>query len=168
MVQFDEYFEAMLRKADRETCARYRNCIIDEQRRRNECKNNAVQIGNNIDAQYKELARMKRWQIAFAIISLIGAFAALNIVFGASAQGLTALKVCGIILMILNELFFIRNLLRSLLLSSILKEAENTVVYVTKAPRANSDFPESFRNIPADSDEILRSKKQMLDELLGF
>lgn len=168
MVQFDENFENILRNGDRETCARYRNCIIDEQRRRDECKNNAVQIGNTLDSQYKELARMKRLQIASAIISSIGTFAALNIVFGASAQGLTALKVCGIILMILNELFFIRGLLRSLLLSSILKETENTVVYVTRTPRANIDFPESFRNIPIDSDAILRRKKQLLDELLGF
>lgn len=168
MIQFDENFEAMLQKGDREACAHYRNYIIDELQRRKECKNDAVQIGNSLDAQYKELARMRLLQIASAIISLIGALAALNIVFVASAQGLTALKVCGIILMILSELFSIRHFLGSLLLSSMLKEAENTVINVTRSPHANSDFPESFRDIKVDSDEILRSKKQMLDELLGF
>ena len=168
MIQFDENFENILRNGDRETCARYRNCIIDEQRRRNECKNNAVQIGNNLDSQYKEFARMKRWHIFSAIISLVGFCASLNVVFSVSAQGSTGLKICALALMILNGLFFLKQFFGSILLSSLLKEAENTVVYVTRTPHANSDFPESFRNIPIDSDAILRRKKQLLDDILGF
>lgn len=168
MVQFDEYFEAMLQKGDRETCARYRNYIIDELRQRKECKNNAIQIGNVLDSQYKEIARSKRLHVTSAVLSLVGIIAALSVVLNKSAQGHAGLKVFAIILIVSNGYFFLRGLSRSFLLSAIQKETEATVVYVTRAPRLNPDFPESFRNIPVDSDEILRSKKQMLDELLGF
>ena len=164
---YDDYFEELLQTGDREICARYRNCIIEELRQRAECKKDAIVVKKSLSTKHKEIVRLKRWQIFCTALSLTGTLAALDVTIRIS-QGFMLMRVCAIILATMNGLFFVKHVFDSFFLSSMLKGAESTVVYVTRAPHAYADLPESFRSIPVDSDEILQNKKEKLDELLGF
>lgn len=168
MPNFDEQFQKMLQDGDRELCARYRNCIIDEFRRRSKCKEDAIMVKSNLVAQHEKIAKQKRWHLFSVIVSMIGVVAALNAVFSQSAQESIAFKICAVVLVIFNALFLLKNFLGALLLTEALKNMEGTVVLITKPAGVYYDLPESFRPISNDSDEILQGKKETLDDILGF
>lgn len=165
---FDEAFEKLLQEGNRHDIANYRNCIIEEQRRRvtKEDVETANRIFKNVLGGQKNL-RLKYGLLTLFFIVLF----TLNIlmIIAASSRGSFSLILLNTFvgfINILNIMLYGSKFIIQALLSPRLK---NSVIVITKEkPESLSTFPEIFKVISCDNVETLCHKKARLDEFLGL
>ena len=167
-MRFDEGFETLLLSGNLHNIANYRNCIIDEERRR--ANHQSRQSAREIYVSTMEDARMGKkyaavYMIATWLISLIcticliinirnslwllAALVGLGALFNAGS----ATKCTGIYLLYrfaYNEF------------------KKGNITVVRQKDKYEKTFPEFFSVISEDTEEVLRIKKAKLDEILGL
>lgn len=166
--QFDQAFVELLKSGSRHEQANYRNCIIEEERRRAN-----HQDLKSIRQRYEDMTKFHKDGRDLTSVSvcletaLIIAGIVFIIVFLVKQQYISAAIM--LVLAVLDCLSLRRSLAKFKYFYYSYEQFSNgKVAVIVPMTDGGDSFPEIFKVLSLDTEEILRSKKAKLDEILGL
>jgi len=166
--QFDQAFLELLKSGSRHEQANYRNCIIEEERRRLS-HTDFHSLKDMYVSTTKEAKSCRKIALFFAAPSALFVVACVCFIPITIGRGLFFLTIVLGLSLVINGMNTLKFLRMFGFYNYIYQEFKNQRVAIVSV-QSSSDIssPDIFRVIANDTEDILKNKKAKLDEILGL
>ena len=166
--QFDKAFLELIDAGDRRNLATYRNCIIEEEQRRE-----MHQDLNSIKKSYEDTMEVYRGTrnlyALYMAVDILLIIACIVLVMFDISKGFYITAVVMTVIGVVNSMSLVKSIARFRFYQYVYQQFKGGRVVVARAKtEGEMTFPDIFGVISRDTEEVLRHKKAKLDEILGL